>query len=359
MANLDDLSPHASELALLGPRCFMMLTIAIPTFNRMEELKMVVSCLLPQLNEKCCLSIHDDGQQSGIESYINGVAMEFPAARVTIVRNQFNLGAEGNILRAIECCSTEWIWLLGDDDIPTVDAIERLLQDITSASSEIVFLNYLTLEQKRNGLRKAKITSYGRRDFIAKMDYAHHINFMSSSIWRVAAFQGSLSQGYKFAYAMSFVFVLLLTALGEANGAVLMNEAIIAKTTLSPISKRWAYRNFLLGWPVVLEVRMTAGERKLLARKMLKLFSPENVAAYLLADQVANSWEDRFLLFDLISSRVGAYRVHSFGRIRWWIWRKLFYLPRFSWRAVRIVIGLFNKSGLKTIDIRDIEGRTT
>jgi len=87
------------------------LTIAIPTFNRPNELTRLVSQLRKFLDNKDLnLIIYDNDSNDfpdlGISAYEN----------VKIVKRKFNIGPIANILRIFEECESEWLMIIGDDD---------------------------------------------------------------------------------------------------------------------------------------------------------------------------------------------------------------------------------------------------
>jgi hypothetical protein len=133
---------------------------------------------------------------------------------------------------------------------------------------------------------------------------------------------------------------------------------VVQEVTIAPTATRWSYRKFVLGWVTLLEIPSSRKVRKILAKKMLSLYSPENVTAYLLADAATRSWPGRFFYYDLAVGRLSPYRLHFFARFRFALYRPLFAIPALGWKMVRLVIRLANRLGLKNIDINDLETRS-
>ena len=98
----------------------MRLTIYIPTFQR-PELRTCLDSILPQLNESCRLIVSDNDPDGSARPLCQD-------HRIVYSRNWLNVGADGNCLRGITCCSTEYLWVFGDDDVMLPGAVEATLK---------------------------------------------------------------------------------------------------------------------------------------------------------------------------------------------------------------------------------------
>jgi hypothetical protein len=282
--------------------------------------------------------------------------MRYPNVDMRIIRNRWNIGLVANVLRCFENCDTEWIWVPGDDDIMTPDAVHSVLA-VMQEYPNACYLNFLTEGLKSSSFRRSTFVTRGLSEFAQRMESAHHVNFMSCSIWRTETFGRVLAAGFHNAYSNGWTFALLLSALKETSEVVFSDKAVVQLVTTAPHTTRWSYRKFVLGWVTLLEIACSRRDRMCLAKKMLRLYSPENVTAYLLADAAVNAWTDRFLYYDLAAGRLLPYRVHFLGRFRFALYRPLFLAPKFGWRLVRTVIVTANRLGLKHVDLADMEGR--
>lgn len=332
-----------------------ILTIAIPTYGRNETLARTLPVLLKQLDDDCRVLILDNCSPVAVRETVEPIFAQYPNVKWDLVRHKANIGAIPNILRCFELCETEWIWTLGDDDVLCSDAVATIRRAIAE-NHDTSYFSFLTQERAARGERKLPIITFGIEDFVAKVDQIHGINFMSCSVWRAEAFAGAMNQAYYYAYAMGWSIALLLYGLGSDRRAILSDKAIIADSSVAPISLRWSFREFMIGWPLLLEVPLKGGVRKTFRKKMLSMHSPENLVAYMLGVAGVDS-ETRVLYYKLASSRIALYKVHFLGRIRFFIYRALFWHPSMGWRLVKSAIRLANRLGLKNIDIADLEGR--
>lgn len=117
-----------------------LLTTAIPTFNRPNELRRAVSVLIPQLraNPDVKLVIRDNASEIPAQEVV-GELLKPLSSQVEIVRNDYNIGGNANILRIFEKCNTQWLWVFGDDDIPRDNAIQTIKQHISDNLAFVFF----------------------------------------------------------------------------------------------------------------------------------------------------------------------------------------------------------------------------
>src|ERR1035437_3875264 len=92
----------------------LLLTIAIPTFNREQHLATFLSALVPQLSGECRVELlisdnaSPDDTREVVRSY---VAQGIP---IRYICSESNLGADRNILRCYEHATGKYLWICGD-----------------------------------------------------------------------------------------------------------------------------------------------------------------------------------------------------------------------------------------------------
>lgn len=110
-----------------------ILTIAIPTYNRSAKLKRQVEILLPQLTSDVLLLILDNNSDYNIDEILSIKNID----NVAFVKNRVNIGADANIAKAFELCSTKWLWTLSDDDIVSPNAVNQVLKIINEKDNAV------------------------------------------------------------------------------------------------------------------------------------------------------------------------------------------------------------------------------
>lgn len=112
----------------------LLLTIAIPTYNRCTYLKDNLDVLLPQCTKfegivKIVVSDNasSDGTQELLSSYIN-----MYSKLVHYNRNETNIGLQGNFEKAVDLSVSKYVFLMGDDDILSPNFIDIIMPYINS-----------------------------------------------------------------------------------------------------------------------------------------------------------------------------------------------------------------------------------
>lgn len=106
----------------------VLLTVAVPTYNRMECLDLCLSQLCPQaarFPDRVEVIVSDNCSPDGTGEVVRRYAAA--GARIRYVRNDENIGADRNIARCLAMASGKYLLVLGDDDVLLDGALERLL----------------------------------------------------------------------------------------------------------------------------------------------------------------------------------------------------------------------------------------
>lgn len=120
-----------------------LLTLAIPTFNRASFLTELLEALLPQfarLDGKTAeLLISDNCSEDATPEVVESFRARGLPCRY--LRNQENLGADGNFLQCLEQAQGQYVWVMGDDDLLVPGAIADLLSLLEQEEVDLVYLS--------------------------------------------------------------------------------------------------------------------------------------------------------------------------------------------------------------------------
>lgn len=99
----------------------MILTIAIPTYNRLSMLKTNVSLLIEyirrnHLEKRVCVLISDNASEENYEEWFSNIKQEHKDLNIVYHRNKINTGCARNMIDMLALCRTKYFMLLGDDD---------------------------------------------------------------------------------------------------------------------------------------------------------------------------------------------------------------------------------------------------
>ncbi len=117
----------ASTLPGSQERTVPLLSITIPTFNRAPFLAELLETLLPQLRDepRAELLLSDNASTDETSALVAG--FQTRGLRLRYLRNGENLGSDANFLQCLFQARGKYVWVLGDDDLLTPDAVPQLL----------------------------------------------------------------------------------------------------------------------------------------------------------------------------------------------------------------------------------------
>lgn len=119
-----------------------LLSIAVPTYNRSDELKLLLHTLgeeLAGLETIIELVISDNASTDGTDDVVRQFKKMYPAVRT--IRHTTNVGMDENFCRCFEMANGHFFWMLGDDDLPKTGVIRRIIQILRDEYPDLLYLN--------------------------------------------------------------------------------------------------------------------------------------------------------------------------------------------------------------------------
>lgn len=164
-----------------------LLTIAVPTYNRVEKLSVCLDRIAAQVQGKPVeVLVSDNHSDDTTEAFMNDYMRDHQD--ITYIRNAENIGPDRNFLNCFERAAGEYVLLLGDDDVLLPGALDRILDAL---STKPVFVRLNT-----SGLKtvdplsytdpcepEGEDRSYDSRDVFLK-DMGIYITFISAMVMR-------------------------------------------------------------------------------------------------------------------------------------------------------------------------------
>lgn len=211
------------------------LTISIPTYNRAAKLRAQLERIAPQLSDeaKCC--VFDNASTDDTAAAIERARMP----HVSYFRATHNAGLVGNIIRCFENCSTEWLWVLGDDDPIAPNAVDRLLASINNCSCDFIQISTPLCRFRSDTL----ISSAGE---LLEQSTFPSLVWVSTGVYRVSAFQPLLWLFVTSASTWAPHTVAVLKLLESKKSRILLSSAELI--TEAPAAARWPTLDFILGF---------------------------------------------------------------------------------------------------------------
>lgn len=133
-----------------------LLTIAIPTFQRLHHLKRLLDLICYEvqgLDDSIEIFVSDNKSNDGTSKYLEELASKFKFLSFKI--NATNIGPEENFRQCFIHANSKYFWLLGDDDLPIHGFITQLLNLLKSEQEiDVLYLNskWVNNIDKKNNL---------------------------------------------------------------------------------------------------------------------------------------------------------------------------------------------------------------
>jgi glycosyltransferase involved in cell wall biosynthesis len=202
-----------------------LLTIAIPTFNRVAYLKELIPELLLQCAEvdpeceKIEVLISDNASTDSTRQYIKS----FQEKRMLYYCNETNIGGDANFIECVKKAKGEYVWLFGDDEIICRGGMGKLVNRLEKTRASLVITFSDLPESKMYASYNALLKDALRYD---KVFPVHHTlitsNVFLHSIFDIKAAHQHILTNYGHMYA-------LMHALSESGSVFVFgsNESII------------------------------------------------------------------------------------------------------------------------------------
>lgn len=253
-----------------------VLTIAIPTYNRPDELARTLSVILPQLknDDRVYLLIIDNHSKKSASAVLESLSMEVPEGQIQVLRNNINIGGNANIMRCFEMCETEWIWVLGDDDAPSPDALKVILRDVQMGHS----FGFYAVPQIQKPVFKenepARVFGDDFKTLIFRYGSSKlEISFLSAAVLNMNAIRPYIIDGYLSANTGLPHLVMVFKAL-SAGSKWMISRDVIADYCPPQEGKGWGFMTFVFTTPTLLGLAASCAEVREIKDIMVKGWRP-------------------------------------------------------------------------------------
>ena len=162
-----------------------LLTIAIPTYNRLPTLKKSLQRVLDYTegHDEIELFVSDNASADGTKEYIEGLKKKY--GNLNYYRNESNLGLDGNFLNCFRKAKGKYLWMISDDDYIMENAVELVLEVIVQEPVIVYCNSYVTEGMDDGPLAKGGITFLKDRNFFLK-SLGHFITFVSGLVYNMS-----------------------------------------------------------------------------------------------------------------------------------------------------------------------------
>ena len=210
-----------------------ILTIAIPTYNRATKLAAQLERLLPQLTPEVRLCVYDNASPDNTRE----VVANFPG--VSYFRAATNCGAGRNIFRCFEECSTEWLWVLSDDDSVSATAGGDLLAILKNQDCDLVHLSSYECRHPKDAIETSVESFLNRLTFSALL-------WISSGVYRTQSFRPLFGLYNQSLSTWAPHLLMTLNLLESRRGRVFLSERELIMPPTQRVVSDWSALDCLL-----------------------------------------------------------------------------------------------------------------
>ncbi|MBI5677205.1 MAG: hypothetical protein HZC52_01635 [Planctomycetes bacterium] len=242
------------------------LTFAIPTRNRIDNLKENLRTLVPQLDEDSRLLIIDNCSYKPVQDEIDDVIPSNRLFEFGIVRNSFDIGGNANIVRCYELCRTQWLCLIGDSRKVSNNIVTTLKRYMLQFP-EATLINFYSPSKEHSPRHKLTVAK-GKLSFVKEMGSLGNIILVGNSLINMRKIK-SISYGYQYCYSNAPQFVIPLMNMNEDSVCILSPEKIIESCIQIPEGEtRLSLIDFWIGSSSILDLPLEHAVRVELAKKI-------------------------------------------------------------------------------------------
>lgn len=224
------------------------LSIAIPTYNRIGEIADTLRALLCQgLDADVEIVVIDNCSDVVVEQAM--IQMIGPrCSGIRFVRNNSNIGLAGNLLRALEESTGEWVWLLGDDDPPLKGSYLKIKSSILSAASDDILIKFNSSNGGNVSEELVLKSQFELAVMCKKPKFFSNLLFISSSVFRRKSMISRLGVGYQWCNTIAPHIAILMDLMNTGASIRLCPHEVVEHGRPEEI-RAWNPLRFQVGFP--------------------------------------------------------------------------------------------------------------
>jgi hypothetical protein len=216
-----------------------MLTIAIPTFNRHEKLlKTLNNLYLFKGKFPIIVLIIDNFSTPPVSEYL--AEKKYSGFDYTkIYRNNGNIGASANLLLSFVYAVSDWMWLLGDDDLPLSNCLNSIFNEIEKAHENDFLIKF---NSPAGDFPDFDTTISNEKEFIkfcTNFRYYSNMLFISNSIFRVNSMQRNLHIMFEYTNTLAPHIIGILKNVSQNKCIKIVNNLITEHGITEEVERKW------------------------------------------------------------------------------------------------------------------------
>lgn len=249
------------------------LTVVIPTYNRKERLKRTLDILEKQTNKNFDILILDNASDYNIEELLENREKDF-SEKLILKRNISNIGQCGNLACSFLYVKEGWLWTLSDDDMPSIYAVEIILQEIKKYPTVgALFFSHATCEILKNEKRIEifslnDLAAFYKRVFPNSLAGGDFI-FFSNKVYNLAYAQMFMEKIFTYSYTGISYLMPILFMLEMKKASLVINGSKKIVWYNAPNGDHWDRLKMALGTSTISDLPLSFSneeEKKIIYR---------------------------------------------------------------------------------------------
>jgi abequosyltransferase len=216
----------------------IILSICIPTYNRVRYLKESLNAILNQIedsySERIEIIISDNASEDRTRDYVQEIILENSNLSINYFRQTKNIGADANFHSVLKISKGKFVYMVSDDDILLPGAISKLLSLIESYPNFDAFcLNIYGFERDEDPYKVSKPAFNMDKDmiFYNKNDALSFLGIFGITFMSTLAFQSDFIKDDrhidKIGTSLRHSYIYL-DVLSKENGLYVTRETFLA-----------------------------------------------------------------------------------------------------------------------------------
>ena len=209
------------------------LTIVIATYNRAKLLAKTLSQLTLSPIKDCKIVVQNNHSTDETEKVFNSFKTCF--SNFHLVTHPINIGGNANLIRSSEYCTTEYMWILADDDEYSFEGFNDVIDAMFSNKYDVIQVGAHCDKEWEWGIEGTP------KELIAKgYNFFKYSSFLPCSIFRTSFFNRHIINAYR-NIAVSYIHMASLLSAYKENRLIYLSK----KRIVCAVMGNQGYNNYV------------------------------------------------------------------------------------------------------------------
>ena len=243
------------------------LTVVIPTYNRKQRLQRTLDILELQSDGDFDIILLDNCSEYNVENVLDNKGEAF-RNRVTVVHNKANIGMAANLANAFIQKREGWVWMLADDDMPTMYAVEDIYEEIEQCHDVgMIHFSILDMSVYMGSNEKTFYSLHELMDFYEGIlwrreetdNFSGDFIYFSNKVYNMAYIKKYYEKIFYYAYSGIPQLIPVLFMLDEGvAGMRISNKKVVGYE--SPEGDHWNWLKTISGMRIITDFQLTLSQ---------------------------------------------------------------------------------------------------